>query len=250
VNDAKPNPASTMPPAIAPIHTNMSPLELSVEWWSRWSDILGISAIVITVILAVAGGLAWGFSWKASKLKDALLSEQIKNAPLKARVATATASIRLSVSVDVARSFQDRKASDGSVASLNFGKSQNFKINGGVLTTGTWTLFLQSDKTEQWGNASESEFFLEFHPLSFAPIDVPENVEELLAALDVVSLSIVFFPPDSEILAGTVALTLNGTTKKVLTIPKIRTDSFGNILILKGHDPTLTPLIRRACELK
>gem|GEM_PF-4543115 len=196
------------------------------------------------------GGLAYGFSWKAGRLKDALLSEQIKNAPLKAPVTTATASIRLNVSADVARTFTDRKSSDGSVASLNLGKSGNFKINDGVLATGTWTLFLRSDKAEQWGNASESQFFLEFHPVSFAPINVPENVGELLVALDVVSLSIWFFPPDSEILGGTVAITLNGTTKRTLTIPKIKTDIFGNILALHGRESALTPLSHKVCELK
>src|SRR6266404_9841598 len=151
MKNARHSPASIVTqPTVAPIYTKMSPLEVDVEWWSRWSDIFGLWAIVITGILAVVGGLAYGFSWKAGKLKDALLSEQIRNAPLKAPVATATAFIRLTVSADVARAFADRKSSDGSVASLNFGKSGNFEINDGVLTTGIWTLFLQSDKVERW----------------------------------------------------------------------------------------------------
>jgi hypothetical protein len=91
---------------------------------------------------------------------------------------------------------------------------------------------------------------LEFHPLSFAPVNVPENVGELLDALNVVSLSLLFFPPNSEILGGAITLTLNGTTKKTLTIPKMRTGRFGEIVLLFSHDSKPTALTSKIVEIK
>ena len=48
----------------------MSPLEVSLRWWSGWSDWLGIVAVVVGGLLAIVTALGWGFSWKAGKLKD------------------------------------------------------------------------------------------------------------------------------------------------------------------------------------
>jgi hypothetical protein len=240
----------TTKPTPVPAHTKMSPLEVSVEWWSRWSDILGITAIFVGGFLALITAFGWGFSWKAGKLKDALLEEQIKTAPLKVPVTTATALLNISVSAELARSFTDTKLSDGSVATLDFGKSDTLIKDDGTLGPGTWTIFLRSDKAEHWGNASKSEFFWEFHPHSFAPIGVPENVEELLDVLDVVSVSLWGFPPNSEISGGTLALTLNGTTKKTFTIPKIKTDRFGSIALLFETNSAPVPLTRNVVDGK
>jgi hypothetical protein len=227
----------------------MISLESSVEWWSTRADKLGIAAAILGIFTAIVVLAGWYFSWKTGKLKDKLLSEQIKNAPLKAPVTTATASVKIGVSAEVARLFSDKKSSDNSVSNLEFGKSANFEINNDVFGTGTWTLFLRSDSAEQWGNESGSEFFLEFHPLSFAPVNVPENVGELLDAINVVSLAPWFFPPNSEILGGTITLTLNGTTRKTLTIPKTRTSRFGGILLLFSQDSKPTVLTPKVVEL-
>lgn len=55
------------PPTITPTHTKMSPEDL----WSKWSDILGISAAILGGFTAIVALIAWGVAWKASKLKDA-----------------------------------------------------------------------------------------------------------------------------------------------------------------------------------
>jgi hypothetical protein len=127
----------------------MTSLESSVEWWSSGADKLGIAAASLGILTAIVVLAAWFFSWKTAKLKDELLSEQIKNAPLKAHVATATASVQIRVSADVAHLFSERKASDNRVSHLELGKSADCKINNDVFVTGRWTLFLQSDHADQ-----------------------------------------------------------------------------------------------------
>lgn len=75
MNTASPNDTkSTAPPTPAPTQTKMSPAS-PVEWWSGWSDMLGVSAAVIGGILAVITLLGWGFTWKAGKLKDEALEK-------------------------------------------------------------------------------------------------------------------------------------------------------------------------------
>jgi len=76
MNDASEMPAeNTTEPAIVTTHKNMSPLTVSLEWWSNWSDRLGIAAVIFGAVLAVVTALGWGFSWKSGKLKDAALEK-------------------------------------------------------------------------------------------------------------------------------------------------------------------------------
>jgi hypothetical protein len=45
-----------------------------VEWWSGWADILGVIAVILGGIWVLVTLVAWAFSWKAGKLKDAELT--------------------------------------------------------------------------------------------------------------------------------------------------------------------------------
>ena len=76
MNPASPNKQDdTRTPTITPTHTKMSP-DSTIDWWSSWADILGVSAVIIGGILAVVTAIGWGFSFKAGKLKDAALERE------------------------------------------------------------------------------------------------------------------------------------------------------------------------------
>ena len=42
----------------------------SAEWWTYWSDMLKIAGISVGVIVTIIAFIGWGFSMKATKLKD------------------------------------------------------------------------------------------------------------------------------------------------------------------------------------
>jgi hypothetical protein len=76
MNDASPSDIKNPnEPTIPQSQTNMSPLDLRVDWWSSWSDWLGVAAILIGGILFFITAFGWGFSWKAGKLKDEALGK-------------------------------------------------------------------------------------------------------------------------------------------------------------------------------
>jgi hypothetical protein len=184
------------------------------------------------------------------KLKHRI-TEEVKNAPLKSRVSSASASVRLTVGPDVAKSFRNpKRSSDGTVASLEVGKSTNWVIQGTeIIGNGPWTLFLASDHIEEWGNAAGSEIFLQFATRSFAPVDLEESVEELLKSADMVSFTLLSIPPGSEILTGTITLTLNGTVKKTFPIPAHQTGWTGlQLLAPTGSAPIV--LTNKPVEIK
>jgi hypothetical protein len=75
MKDASPNETNNPnEPTTPQIQTNMSPLDVRAEWWSNWSDWLGIAAIIGGGILFVVTAFGWGFSWKAGKLKDEIVA--------------------------------------------------------------------------------------------------------------------------------------------------------------------------------
>jgi hypothetical protein len=184
------------------------------------------------------------------KLKQRI-TEEVKNAPLKARVSTASASVKLMVGPAVAKSFKNpKRSSDGTIASLEIGKSTNWVIRGTeIVGNGPWTLFLASDHAEEWGNVAGSEIFLQFTTRSFAPVDLEESVEELLKSVDMVSFSLDSIPSGSEILSGTITLTLNGNVKKTFPIPAYHTDWTGlQFLVPTGSAPII--LTNKPVEIK
>lgn len=50
-------------------------VKTTLEWWSGWSDIFGVTAAILAGILGLVTLLGWGFSWKAGKLKDVALEK-------------------------------------------------------------------------------------------------------------------------------------------------------------------------------
>ena len=74
-------------PTAPPTHTNMSPLEVSTNWWSSWSDSLGLIAAVLGGFLGLVALFGWGFAWKAGKLKDDLSG--VKEREFDARISEA-----------------------------------------------------------------------------------------------------------------------------------------------------------------
>jgi hypothetical protein len=179
------------------------------------------------------------------------ITEEVKNAPLKSRVSSASASVKLTVAPDVAKaSRKPKRSSDGTIASLEVGKSTNWVIQGTeTIGNGPWTLFLGSDHIEEWGNAEGSELFLQFKTLSFAPVDLAESVEELLKSVDMISFSMYSVPLGSEIRAGTITLTLNGNVKKTFPIPVHRT-SLGGLHFLAPTDSAPIILTNKPVEIK
>jgi hypothetical protein len=180
------------------------------------------------------------------------LKRELPNAPLKSRVATATARLEISVSPEVPKTFTNRKASDGKIAHVSFGKSKETVMDAGLVKQQPRPLRLASSAVEPWGNETTgTNYFMEFLPESYDPLNISESVGELLNGLDVVELDLrAMFPIGSEIQGGIVTLTLNASTRKKFTIPKIQTDIFGIFLVFKSETEPAAVVKYKVVELK
>jgi hypothetical protein len=182
-------------------------------------------------------------------------AEEIKNAnPLKARVATVSASVQLSVSPEVAKTFTGKKWHSGRenppiFAHLNFAKITDLVVKDGMLLNHGRVLMLDAHKMEQWGNETlGTKYFMEFQwPLAFGPITLKESVGDLYDNLNVVDMDTIFLPEGSEIREGTITLSLNGTSPKTFQIPKLTTTMAGIYLIFR---PEGEPIVVGLKEVK
>lgn len=189
--------------------------------------------------LAGTALLLWG-EIERDRHSELRLAEEIRRAPFKSRLTSASASIRIEAGPEVGKLFENpNKSSDGSIASLKVGKSKEWTIEGQkIVGNGPWSLFLRSDSSEHMGNASGSTIFLQFTTPPYFPINSSDTVEDFLKSADMVDFSILSIPEGTIIRDGEITLTLNGTIKKTFKIPQHHTSWFGIRLLDRPAEPT------------
>lgn len=164
----------------------------------------------------------------ATEASEARLSP--RNQPL----ATVTVLVRLELG-PTGPNFERQKASPlEDVAQLQIGQSKRLKrVGSEIIGSGPWDVFLVSDKFTKWGNETSTTYFLEFHVVPFLdPVNYftgDAALEDLIHQWDVFMMNTWFLPRKTEILGGSITVTMNATVQKNFPIPPQSTDDFARI---------------------